>query len=501
MFETLFEKRSSEMKSIIIIGAGMGGLSAGVYGQMNGYNTSIFEMHTTPGGQCASWQRQGYTFDASIHHMMGCRDGTKVNQLFKELGVVPREMVSQKEVVAVADSKGNMFYDYINLEELQEHMLAIAPEDKEEIEKYVKGIQSFVGKDLMGKMTIGGKLGMLSLLPTIIRNLKYMKMTLKEYAKQFKNPLLRRAIPLMEYSSPEIPVGVHFAKHAAGTWGDILWPVGGGRLFAKSIADQYEKLGGTLNLGKKVEEIITKNNKAVGIRLEDGSEFFADVIISNADGRKTIHNMLGGRYMNDELQDWTKITEEETNWGTMVYLGVDRDLSKEPSALILLLDQPVTLTGKSIDSLELQIYGFDPTMAPTGKGVIKIEMVTPFSYWNCDTGEEYRRKKEQTAKQAISILEGYFPGITKQVEVTDVVTIKTWERFMGGTRGFANAPNKPFGFGTLMGSAKNTLPGLDNFYMTGVWASSTGAVFVNALTGKTAIKAVCKHDGRKFEVK
>ena len=489
------------MKSIIIIGAGMGGLAAGVYGQMNGYQTTIFEMHTVPGGQCASWKRKGYTFDACIHHLMGCKDGSKINGLWRELGAMPREMVSQKESVAVADSNGNIFYDYNDLDELRNHMLAIAPEDREEIEKYVKGIRSFTGKDLMGNMVIDGKRGMIKLLPAMIRNMKYMNLTLDSYAKKFKNPLLRRAVALLEYSVPEIPAGIHFAKHAAGTSGDILWPVGASLTFAESIAEKYKKLGGNLNLGKKVTKILTEKDKAIGIRLEDGSEHFADIIISNADGRKTIYDMLEGRYKNAEIESWAKLDGDETNWGTMVYLGVNRDLSREPSALIMLLEQPVTLTGKSIDSLEMQIYGFDPTMAPEGKGVIKVEMVTPYAYWDCNTEEEYRIKKKQTADQAIAILEGYFTGITEQVEVVDVVTIKTWERFMGGTRGFANEPTKPFSLGTLMGASQNTLPGLDNFYMTGVWVSATGAVFSNALTGKTAIKKICKHEGRKFEVK
>jgi len=65
-------------KSIIIIGAGMGGMSAGIYGQMNGYETQIFETHTKPGGQCTSWKRKGYTFDPCIHHFFGCRSGSSV---------------------------------------------------------------------------------------------------------------------------------------------------------------------------------------------------------------------------------------------------------------------------------------------------------------------------------------------------------------------------------------------------------------------------------------
>ena len=46
-------------KSIIITGAGIAGLSAGCYGQMNGYRTQIFEMDTKPGGLCTSWKRKG----------------------------------------------------------------------------------------------------------------------------------------------------------------------------------------------------------------------------------------------------------------------------------------------------------------------------------------------------------------------------------------------------------------------------------------------------------
>jgi phytoene dehydrogenase-like protein len=48
-------------QSIIIIGAGISGLSAGCYGQLNGYRTQIFEMHNKSGGVCTSWKRKGYT--------------------------------------------------------------------------------------------------------------------------------------------------------------------------------------------------------------------------------------------------------------------------------------------------------------------------------------------------------------------------------------------------------------------------------------------------------
>ncbi|HAP31504.1 MAG TPA: hypothetical protein DCQ14_00390 [Firmicutes bacterium] len=98
--------------SIIIIGAGMGGMAAGIYGELNGYKTRIFEMHTLPGGQCASWRRKGYTFDACIHHLFGCSPQTKVGQLWQELEAMPRELAYTKECVSVLSPDGTLFYDY-----------------------------------------------------------------------------------------------------------------------------------------------------------------------------------------------------------------------------------------------------------------------------------------------------------------------------------------------------------------------------------------------------
>ena len=57
---------SYKKADVIIIGAGVAGLSAGCYAQMNGDHTCIFEMHNLPGGLCTAWERKGYTFE-------GCR--------------------------------------------------------------------------------------------------------------------------------------------------------------------------------------------------------------------------------------------------------------------------------------------------------------------------------------------------------------------------------------------------------------------------------------------
>ena len=71
-------------KSIIVIGAGVAGLSTGCYGQMNGYQTQIFELHDKPGGLCTAWKRKGYTFDGCIHWLSGSKAGSSMNAVWQE---------------------------------------------------------------------------------------------------------------------------------------------------------------------------------------------------------------------------------------------------------------------------------------------------------------------------------------------------------------------------------------------------------------------------------
>ena len=134
---------------MIIIGAGMGGLSAGCYGQMNGYNTQIFEMHTLPGGQCASWKRKGYTFDACIHHLFGCSPSSKIYRLWHKLGAMPREMVRPADCTSVLSPDGKLFMDYYDLDRLEDHLHRLSPVDSKAIEEYIHAIKSFAKSDLM----------------------------------------------------------------------------------------------------------------------------------------------------------------------------------------------------------------------------------------------------------------------------------------------------------------------------------------------------------------
>jgi phytoene dehydrogenase-like protein len=491
-------------KSLIIIGAGLGGLTAGIFGRLNGYTTDIFEMHNLPGGQCTAWKRKGYTFDACIHHLFGCAPESLLYGIWEDIGAAPRKFISLQECVSVLSPEGKLFRDYYDIDRLRTHMSELAPNDHRMIRDYTNGIAAAAKSDVMDTMMVGSRLDLVKALPRLLRSRRWLKPTMAQYGERFCDPFLRRAMPLLVYSNPEIPLMLHLARHAYGLSEALQWPAGGALELAKSVEQYYKSLGGAAHYRSKVVKILTVDGKATGIRLEDGTEHHADVIISNADGRRTIMEMLDGRFMDEQVKSMCKPANDEMPFAVQIFLGVNRDLSKEPSSMIILMDEPVVLANHSCHELELQTYGFDPSMAPAGKGVIKVELTSQYSYWKELASDEqrYKEAKQELADRVINILDGrYFTGLRQQVEVIDVSTLVTWERFTGGTMGLGIYPNKKMSFvSAILGTGQaSTIPGLSNFYFAGTWATSMGALFMNALSGKRVIQTVCRRDNKPFK--
>lgn len=485
-------------KSIIIIGAGIAGLAAGCYGQMNGYETKIFELHDLPGGLCTSWKRKGYTLDGCIQWLVGSSPTNSFYKVWEELGAVQgREMVYQEEFFRIEGKEGKTLIVYADADRLEKHLREIAPEDAKTIEELIKAVRDLSHVQMQIETGIINNVKMLvNLLPLLKYFRKYGKLSIQEYAKRLQNPFLRESFAqifdIPDFSMIALLMSLAW-KHtqAAG------YPIGGSLNFAKSIEQRYLELGGEISYKSKVVKIVTERNRAVGIQLADGSEHRADVIISAADGHATIFDMLGGQYLNEEIvRNYREIPIFQPI--IQVSLGVNRDFSKEPHAVTFPVPEPLNIAGELHHNISLRHYCYDPTMAPHGKSVLVVSFFSNYDHWKKlgYATEAYGTEKEKILCAVISVLEQRFPGIKNQIEVTDVATPMTYERYtgnwQGSMEGWLITPK------TMTKRMPKTLPRLKNLYMIGQWVQPGGGVPTAAKSGRDIVKTICKTEGNKF---
>jgi DNA-binding CsgD family transcriptional regulator len=269
----LVSKEVEMSKSITIIGAGLAGLSAGCYAQMNGYKTRIFQMHDKPGGLCTTWKRKGYAFDGSIHYMLGSRSGP-YHRFYEELGAVQdRRMVDHEELMRVEGSGGQVWTVYTDIDRLEQHMKDLSPADAELIKELCRTARLFLRFEIPvdKPMEWMGLLDMLKLLknmPATWAVGKYGGVSMQDYATRFKDPFLREVFPLMVEDLPGMPMANVLVMLASLHNKNNGWPIGGSLAFAEAIEKRYRGLGGKVQYRARVEKVLVEADQAVAFHAQ-----------------------------------------------------------------------------------------------------------------------------------------------------------------------------------------------------------------------------------------
>ncbi len=489
-------------KHMIIIGAGIAGLSTGVYAQLNGYRTHIFEMHSIPGGLMTAWKRKGFTIEGCIHWLTGSSPGNRLYLMWEEIGLIQdREILDLDEVMRYESKSGQELIIYTNLDRFQEHLLALAPEDEKTIRGMLGDARRLVNLEIPtppDNFLAGLKL-VANMIPYAPLMLRYMNMTMDQLALRFKNPLLKEAFRDLwgtDFSAFFFltMLGWMHAKQAG-------YPIGGSLPMARSVEQRFKSLGGEITYGQRVQKILVENNRAVGVRLEDGSEHRADIVISAADGHATIFNMLEGKYVDEKIKGYY---ENMRIFDPILYvsLAINRDFKDQPatiSGIDFPLKTPITLGDKTYERLCMHAYNYDPSYAPEGKTMAMVMLPASYEYWKNleDTDTElYQAKKTEAGQRIITALDQHFPGISKDVEMCDVATPVTFERYTGNWKGCYEGWLPTSKTATMQMS--KTLPGLDQFFMVGQWVSPGGGLPSGVMTAREVVQKICKKDGVKF---
>ncbi len=493
-------------KKIIVIGAGIAGLSAASYLQRNGFDTEIFEMHDKPGGLCAAWSRKGYTFDGCIHWLMGSGKSSNLHHIWKELGAGDLKYIEWDVYTVVDLPDGERFTVYTDPDRLEAEMLRIAPEDAGFARLLSSKVRAIAKADLpaaFDKLTFGEFLKLLVALPAAIPVFtKWTKIPLQRLVNGLASPRLRAAFSaLYGDAMPDFPAGGLFmmlgfmAKKSAG------YPLGGSLAFSRAIEAKYLALGGQIHYRSKVDRILIEDGRAVGVKGAWG-ESRGDFVVSAADGRDTLDRMLGGIYRGCEID---RAFGELESFPSLLFvgLGLDRDCSDLPHSLSFDLDQPIVLEGRALTKarLTLRTFNFDPGLAPAGKTSAAVMLdTTNDAYWTALAARDpiaYGAEKKAVGDAVIAAIDRKIPGFSSWVEVADVATPKTFIDYTNNWRGsFEGWLPKAGAFGK---SITRTIAGIEGFEMVGQWLTPGGGLPPAGMDGRNLAKRLCRAEGRAFK--
>lgn len=487
------------MKKIIIIGGGIAGLSAGIYAQQYGYESSIYEKHGVIGGQCTGWDRKGYHIDGCIHWLTGTKDGSDLNEIWKNVGALGNVDIVQLDNFGTYEYNGTSITLWKDLNRLEKELKEISPEDSAAIDAFIHDIIQVQSMDMPAKMPI-------DMLPLkeLIKLVKSMKgagsvmsktgkMSCTEYSKQFHHPSIKH---MFETCMPE---GYSIASliFGLGTFssGNGAIPKGGSKAMALRMEKRYKELGGKVFTGVSAEEIIVKNKLATSVRFSDNKIVNADYIIAACDVKVTFDKLLKGIYHDKKFEmRFANPKDYSLPSSVQVAFGVNADLSSYPS-LVVYPTQEYEICGVNYKLMSIKNYSYEPSCAPQGCTLITStinQSDKDYFYWEklYQNKEAYYNEKQRIGNELLARIEAHYPELSGKITLLDVATPITYNRYTNAYHGawmsFMLSPKSK----SMMHSGK--IKGLKNVYLTGQWLQPPGGLPVAVTTGKFTIQRISK---------
>ncbi len=491
---------------IAIIGGGFGGISQGIFLQKCGYKTIILERTALPGGVATVWRRKGeYIFDGATNWLAGSAPSANLYFLLKDIIEFDKLIMIDPEEFIQIEHDGETLTLYNDLPRLENELLRISPEDSKHIASFIEAIKLAGTFGIPFEtppeiMTIPQKLKFVVDNFTFIKFFsKWKKISIEEFANGFKSQKLKELFKLI------FPHHPFFSIYAVIT--TIAWmsqkaggyPVGGGEKLLDVMIDTYRKNGGEFRLNSEVDEISIANNKANGVLLTNGEHISSNRVISTADGKLTIENLLKNKYRHKEI-------EQLLNSNAITYPGLiqisfvtNKIFGHLPHKLNIDFDTPLRV-GKTEMSADMMIRTCPPEsgLSPEGTTTFVIHIrVSDTEYWKdlrASDRDLYKQEKLRISEAIRKSLKNRFGEFTELY--IDTATPATYERYSKAYRasyqGWAPTPK-------LIGkNLKKRFKGLKNFYIGGQWVWPAGGIPGVARVSRHITQIICKEDDRPF---
>ena len=496
------------MKKIIVIGAGISGLSAAIYAQRSGFDVTICEQHSIAGGMCTSWKRKGYLFEGAVHWLTGSSSKTKFHQVWKETGALSEDVkVLLPDPFYAVEYSGQIIYLYRDIDKTARQFPVLSPNDKKLFRRLVKDVKAFSCfqmpvYDIKGvksqnpkRITTGA---LLKMMPAITKIGRLKEISCEQYARRFEHPGLRRLFNIVpeEFSALSL-----IATLATLNIGDGGYPEGGSLAMTDRMAKTFTGLGGKLLLKTKVKKINMENGVVTGVSLENGdggegsSRLTADAVIVTQETIAAVNQLFDSPPDDEWISKLCSDTKPVAC--TFVGVGIKTAIPHMPIPAWELAE-PVSFAGKTISEISFYNYAGYEGYAPEGCTVITTALINDsYDFWKkAKEDGRYDEEKQNLANQISRIICQKFPESEGNIEVIDIATPLTYERYTGAYHG---SWMTVAGAGDKMKAYPGFVKNISGLYFAGHRLVSPGGLPVALSSGRRAAQMVCRQFGAVFK--
>ena len=484
------------MKKVIVIGAGIAGLSAAIYAQRSGFEVTLCEQHNMAGGMCTGWNRKGYYFEGTAHWLTGTNPGTALHRLWTETGALNDEVkIFSRDTFNSVEWEGQAVHLYCDLNKTVAQLRLLSPADEKALCRLLSDVKSFSYMqmpiyDIRGVKAQNPRRpsfrAFLKMLPVLPKLLRWSRVTCKAYSEQFKHPAIQR---LFHFLPDTRSVTSLIAILATLNMGDAGYPEGGSVAMVERMTKTFEALGGKLLLRTRVKKVGIENGTATGVTLENGF-LTADAVIVTQETIAAVDQLFDTPLNDKWLKRLCKNTKPVVC--TFVCVGVRAEL---PRTLSWELAEPIHYAGITVSKIGFDNYAEYEGYAPKGcTPLTSVLTGDTYNFWKKAKEESrYEEEKQNLANQISRVICEKYPQAIGAIEFIDIATPLTYERYTGAYHG---SWMSIVGVGDKMKVYPGLLKSVKGVYFAGHRLMTPGGLPVAIHSGRKAAQMIC----RQFDV-
>ncbi|MDI6830149.1 MAG: FAD-dependent oxidoreductase [Actinomycetota bacterium] len=487
---------------VVVVGAGLGGLSAAANLAAAGRRVLVLERHCVPGGYASTFCRGRFEFEISLHELSGLGHAGRRGPLWYSLEKIG---VAQKvEFLDIPDFYRSAYPDLdlvmpAEREAYDEVLCENFPAEAEGIRKFTSLMFA-----MLDEVSAFSPQAMAENPAAFANLMTYAGASLADVLNaEVKDERARAVIAQLwgYYGLP--PSRLSFLLFAIANATYLRYgPVhvkGKSQALSQAFVESILERGGEVWLNNGASRILTSGGKVTGVVADDGTEIATSYVVSNANPISTCLDLVG----RDAIPSWYL---KRLGWGRIgtslftVFLGLDcpvRDLGLENHEIMFNLDYDFeshyrAARGAAVyqpKGLAVAPYNIvDPEFSPPGTGVVTLTAVGYGDTWLTLSPEGYVEAKNALASRLLDLAERVAPGIRDHIEVVEVATPLTHLRYTGNVEGavygYENSPAE----GTVL-RLPNRGP-LEGLYFAGAWVRVGGGFQPCIDSGRTAAENV-----------